>query len=216
LLGDDSGGGPLASWASGRTYYPEAPAHLGSNAGIRGGWTHARSPECHSACQSPSDPCGLASQGSPPLCIDRGVTAALLLCHRCRSEKGVDRAPTDAWSSSDAVAPDLAADEPRSHLNAGAAECPFDARDRAFHRAGLTGHPPIAQARAHSPTTPATLTTRRHTRAWQPPRERVRQVLAHGQSQARTWGPSACCRRHCGGGRAPSRADPAQIRPGVG
>ena len=60
----------------------------------------------------------------------------------------------------------------RSHLNAGAAECPFDARDRAFHRAGLTGHPPIAQARAHSPTTPATLTTRRHTRAWQPPRER--------------------------------------------
>jgi hypothetical protein len=57
----------------------------------------------------------------------------------------------------------------RSHLNAGAAECPFDARDRAFHRAGLTGHPPIAQARAHSPTTPATLTTRRHTRACRPP-----------------------------------------------
>jgi hypothetical protein len=36
----------------------------------------------------------------------------------------------------------------RSHLNAGAAECPLDARDRAFHRAGLTGHLPIAQARA--------------------------------------------------------------------
>jgi hypothetical protein len=62
---------------------------------------NARSAECHPACPSASDPCGLASEVfAAALAWTGAVTGALLLCHRCRSEKGVDRAPADVWSSS--------------------------------------------------------------------------------------------------------------------
>jgi hypothetical protein len=113
--------GRPSRWASSRTHYAEAPAHLG-NAENSGAVGHAvghdaRPAECHSACPSASDPCGLASEGWPPptpeplaaechllsrsgqtrrrrngLHGKGAVTAALLLCHRCKSEKGGDRA----------------------------------------------------------------------------------------------------------------------------
>lgn len=38
----------------------------------------------------------------------------------------------------------------RSRWNAQVAGCPFDAPHRAFHRAGLNGHPPITQPRSRS------------------------------------------------------------------